>query len=432
MSKRTKLSIFGALFLILVITIGVVAATRGEKPIDVRVEAVEARDLVASVTASGRVQPRTMVDLSADITGRIVSLRVREGDLVEKGQLLLRIDPAQYEAAVQRAEASLASVRAQAAQSQANLLQAKRDLQRSEEILKANPSSITGEQMEKLRTQAEITEAIAEASRHSVDQALAGLRDAQNNLTKTTIFAPMSGRVTRLNVEEGETAIMGTMNKDAATLLTISDMSVLETKVRVDETDVARVQIGDSTVIQIDAFPDTSFLGRVVQISNSSVRGATGAPTTDQAVDYEVTIQLVDAPAATRPDFSATARIVTDTRKNVLSIPIIALTVREHGTLAEGDAPPSVPIGAAPAAVEGDDPNKRDVEGVFVVGTDNKVSFRPVKVGVAGEKFFEVLDGLKAGEKIVAGTYQAIRELRDGALVRQMQETVVPATINKT
>ncbi len=408
------------------------AATRGDKPVDVRMETVETRDLVASVTASGKVQPRTMVDLSADITGRIVSLRVREGDVVEKGQLLLRIDPAQYEAAVQRAEASLASVRAQAAQSKANLEQARRDLARSEEILKANPSSITGEQMEKLRTQAEITAAIAEASRHSVDQAIAGLKDAQNNLTKTTIFAPMSGRVTRLNVEEGETAIMGTMNKDAATLLTISDMSVLETKVRVDETDVARVQIGDSTVVNIDAFPDTSFLGRVVQISNSSVRGATGQATADQAVDYEVTIQLVDVPDATRPDFSATARIVTDTRKSVLSIPIIALTVREQGATIEGDAPPSVPIGGAPAAANGDDPMKRDIEGVFVVGTDNKVSFRPVKVGIAGEKFFEVLDGLKAGEKIVAGTYQAIRELKDGALVRQMQETVVPATINKT
>jgi HlyD family secretion protein len=423
MSKRTKLSIFGVLFLILVGTVGGVAATRGDKPIDVRVEAVEARDLVASVQASGKVQPRVMVDLSADITGRIVSLRVREGDLVQKGQLLLRIDPAQYEAAVQRAEASLASVRAQATQTQANLVQAKRDLQRAEEILKANPSSITGEQMEKLRTQAEINEAVAEASRHSVDQAVAGLRDAQNNLTKTTIFAPMSGRVTRLNVEEGETAIMGTMNKDAATLLTISDMSVLETKVRVDETDVARVTIGDSTVVQIDAFPDTTFLGRVVQISNSSVRGATGAQA-DQAVDYEVTIQLVDAPPATRPDFSATAKIITDSRRSVLSIPIIALTVREHEVLPDADAP-AVAMGPNKT----DEFAKKDAEGVFVVGADNKVTFRPVKVGIAGEKFFEVVDGLKPGEKIVAGTYQAIRELKDGALVRQMQE---PASTTAT
>ncbi len=426
MSKRAKLSIFGIVFLVLVGTIGAVAATRGDKPVDVRMEAVETRDLVASVTASGKVQPRTMVDLSADITGRIVNLNVREGDLVQKGQLLLRIDPAQYEAAVQRAEASLASVKAQATQTQANLVQAKRDLQRAEEILKANPSSITGEQMEKLRTQAEINEAQAEASRHSVDQAIAGLRDARNNLTKTTIFAPMSGRVTRLNVEEGETAIMGTMNRDAATLLTISDMSVLETKVRVDETDVARVQIGDSTIIQIDAFPDTSFLGRVVQISNSSVRGATGA-TADQAVDYEVTVQLVDAPPATRPDFSASAKIITDSRAGVLSIPIIALTVREHEKIAETDGPPPQPGDRAAAEFA-----KKDAEGVFVVGTDNKVTFRPVKVGIAGEKFFEVLEGLKPGEKIVAGTYQAIRELKDGALVRQLQEPASPTATTAT
>ena len=429
MSKRTKLSIFGVVAVLLIIVIGTVAANRGEDAVDVRIEAVEARDLIATVTASGKVQPRTMVDLSADITGRIVSLRVREGDVVTKGQLLLTIDPAQYEAAVQRAEASLASVRAQAAQSQANAVQAKRDLARSEEILKANPSSITNEQMERLRTQAEITEAVADASRHSVVRAVAELSDAKNNLTKTAILAPMSGRVTRLNVEEGETAIMGTMNRDAATLLTISDMSVLETRVRVDETDVARIQIGDSTVIEIDAFPDTSFVGRVVQISNSSLRatggGAVGA---DQAVDYEVTVQLVDTPEKARPDFSATARIITDARKGVLSIPIISLTVREHEELEQGDKPIAVTAGAAAT-----EPAKRDVEGVFVVGTDNKVSFRPVKVGIAGEKYFEVLSGLQPGEKIVAGTYQAIRELKDGALVRQIQETAGPtAALSKS
>jgi len=422
MSKRKKLSIFAIIVVLLVAAAGTVAAKRGDRAVDVRVEAVEARDLIASVTASGKVQPRTMVDLSSDITGRIVSLRVREGDMVTKGQLLLRIDPAQYEAAVQRAEASLASVRAQAAQSQANSTQAKRDLARSEEILRANPSSITGEAMERLRTQAEITEAVTEASRHSVDQALAGLRDARNNLTKTTILAPMSGRVTRLNVEEGETAIMGTMNKDAATLLTISDMSVLETRVRVDETDVARVTIGDSTVIQIDAFPDTTFLGRVVQISNSSMRAAGSSGGADQAVDYEVTIQLVNAPEATRPDFSATAKIITDARRGVTSIPIIALTVREHEAIPNADGPP-VSIGRTRTIEVG----KRDAEGVFVVGADNKVTFRPVRVGIAGEKYFEVLEGLKPDERIVVGTYQAIRELKDGSLVRQMQEPAAAA-----
>jgi HlyD family secretion protein len=228
----------------------------------------------------------------------------------------------------------------------------------------------------------------------------------------------MSGRVTRLNVEQGETAVPGTFNKEAATLLTISDMSVLETKVKVDETDVARISIGDSAEVQIDAFPDTTFVGRVVEISNSSLKtsAAPGGQQGDQAVDYEVTIQLLNQPADTRPDFSATAKVVTDTRQKALSIPIIALTVREDERIEDSDTVVTLGrTGPAPAKQVG----KRDVEGVFVVGKDNRVTFRPVKVGIAGEKYFEVLSGLQPGERIVAGTYQAIRELKDSTLVRE-------------
>jgi HlyD family secretion protein len=182
--------------------------------------------------------------------------------------------------------------------------------------------------------------------------------------------------------------------------------------VKVDETDVARIKIGDSSEVQIDAFPDTTFVGRVTKISNSSVKSATA--TADQAVDYEVTIQLLNPPAETRPDFSATAKVITDKRKDALSVPIIALTVREDEALSKGDT--AVGLGKAKPAKE---IGKKDVEGVFVVGSDNKVSFRPVKVGIAGEKHFEILSGLNEGDKIVAGTYQAIRELKDGALVRE-------------
>jgi len=231
--------------------------------------------------------------------------------------------------------------------------------------------------------------------------------------------------VTRLNVELGETAIMGTLNKDAATLLTISDMSILETKVKVDETDVSRIALGDSAVIQIDAFPDTTFIGRVVEISNSSVKGAT-ASTTDQAIDYEVTVRILNPPAETRPDFSSTAKIVTDTRAQALAIPIIALTVREDSALKQTDAAPNAV--AAPAVQVG----KRDVEGVFVVGADNKVTFRPVRVGIAGEKYFEVLSGLEPGERIVAGTYQAIRELKDQQLVRETPKEAADPKAAKT
>jgi HlyD family secretion protein len=227
----------------------------------------------------------------------------------------------------------------------------------------------------------------------------------------------MSGRVTRLAVEEGETAVPGTFNKDAATLLTISDMSALETIVKVDETDVARLTEGDSAVVQIDAFPDTTFIGRVVEISHSSIKGAATSASTEQAVDYEVKVQLLNPPADTRPDFSATAKIVTDIRNQVLSIPIIALTVRENEQLSPGDS--AVTLGRAPVKEVG----KRDVEGVFIVGEDNKVTFRPVKVGIAGDRYFEVLTGLSKGERIVGGTYQAIRDLKDGTLVRETPTT---------
>ena len=414
MSKKTKWGVGGGIVLAIVL-VGVLSAAKGRnKATEVRIETVEKRDLVASVTASGQVQPHNKVDLASDITGRIVRLSVKEGDQVTKGQFLLEIDPSQYRAAAERAAAAVASSRSQASSARPSLLQARRNYNRLLELKKANPTLVSDEQVEQLKTQMEVAEAQLESANNGIAQAQASLRDAQSLLAKTTIFAPMSGKVTRLNVEEGETAIMGTLNKDAATLLTISDMSVLETKVKVDETDVSRISIGDSTVVQIDAFPDTTFVGRVSEISNSSIKAgtATGNPA-DQAIDYEVVIQLINAPPTTRPDFSATAKIITDTRKNVLSIPIIALTVRED-SLEKRDSGAVTLAKGAPAKQVG----KRDVEGVFVVGKDNKVSFKPVKVGIAGEKYFEVVSGLKDKEKIVGGTYQAIRELKDGARVK--------------
>ena len=413
MSKRTKWSLAGVFAVAVAGVVALTAMRSGTKAVAVRIEPVQRRDLVASVTASGQVRPQTKVDLSSDITGKIVRLSVKEGQMVSKGQFLLQIDAQQAEANVQRTEATLSAARASAAQARANLLQAEKALSRSLEIKKTNEKLISDEQVEQLRTAVEVNRALLEAQNHLVEQNVAALSEARSLLGKTTIYAPMAGRVTRLNVEGGETAIMGTLNKDAATLLTISDMSVLETKVKVDETDVARIKIGDSAVVQVDAFPDTTFVGRVTKISNSSVK-ALAQQGADQAVDYEVTIQLLNAPPETRPDFSATAKVITDTRKNVLSIPIIALTVREDSALAIGDT--AVGLGKARPKK---DVGKKDVEGVFVTGTDNRVTFRPVKVGIAGEKHFEVLSGLKEGDKIVAGTYQAIRELKDNTLVKE-------------
>lgn len=418
MSKRMKLTIAGVAIAALAGVAAVGASKRGTKAAEVKMEAVSRRDLVASVTASGQIIPHTKVDVSADVTGRIVRLAVQEGQMVTKGQFLLQIDPVQSEAAVQRATAAVSSARAQAAQAKANWVQAQATYKRQNDIVKQNPQLVSAQELEQLKTTTEVNEALYEAAQHQVDQAIASLRDARRGLERTTIVAPMSGKITRLNVEEGETAIQGTLNKDAATLLTISDMSTMETKVKVDETDVARISLGDSAVIQIDAFPDTTFVGRVTEISNSSLKAAgASAQAADQAIDYEVTIQLVNAPAETRPDFSATAKVITDTRTKALSVPIIALTVREDEALANTDTAPTLGSRQPQKQV-----GKQDVEGVFIVGTDNKVTFRPVKVGIAGEKYFEVVSGLKEGEQIVAGTYQAIRELKDGALVRNAEQ----------
>jgi HlyD family secretion protein len=250
MSKRMRWSLVGVVVVGAGIYIATTAAKRNSKATEVRIEAVQKRDLVASVTASGQVQPHTKVDVASDISGRIVRLSVKEGDIVRRGQFLLQIDPAQYQAEVQRADAALSAAKAQAAQAKANLIQAQRNYDRSMEIRKTNAQLVSEEQIEQLKTQVEVNQALFESASHNVEQSEASLEDARSRLAKTTILAPMSGKVTRLVVEQGETAVPGTFNKDAATLLTIADMSVLETKVKVDETDVARISLGDSAVIQ--------------------------------------------------------------------------------------------------------------------------------------------------------------------------------------
>jgi HlyD family secretion protein len=217
--------------------------------------------------------------------------------------------------------------------------------------------------------------------------------------------------------------VPSTFSKDIGLLMTISDLSVIQAKVKVDETDVVRLHLGDSVEVSIDAFPDTTFTGHVTKVSNSSVLDATQAATgqNDRAVDYEVEVTLNRPPADIRPDLSATARIVTDTRKGALSIPIIALTVRENKPVSTENRP----VDTAAAR------KKKETEGVFVV-KDGVATFRPVKVGIAGDEYFEVMDGLKEGETIVAGPYQAIRDLKDGARVRAMKQTADTSGKKKT
>jgi HlyD family secretion protein len=228
--------------------------------------------------------------------------------------------------------------------------------------------------------------------------------------------------VVRLAVEEGEVAVPGTFSRETGLLMTIADLSIILAKVQVDETDVVRLTQRDSAEITIDAYPDTTFTGRVTKVSHSAklTPTQTASGSSDRAVDFDVEITLQSPPPDIRPDLSCTARIVTDTRDNALSIPIIALTVRDHEKI-PNEAEPAPPIDTLRARFR-----KKEAEGVFVVRS-GIATFRPVKTGVAGDEYFEVIDGLREGETIVAGTYQAIRDLKDGAKVRAADTTKTKA-----
>src|SRR5262245_44231220 len=353
MSKRNKVLLGGGGAALLVVLVMVSASAKREKGIEVRFEQVGRRDLVAAVTASGKIQPKKKVDVSADITGRITRIAVREGDLVQKGQFLLQIDPTIYQANMQRATAAMSSAEASAVQARANRDQSQRSLQRTKELREQNPNLVSQEQLEQAQTAYDIADANYTAASHVVEQARAGLQEARDQLAKTHLVAPMTGRVTRLAVEEGEVAVPGTFSRETGLLLTISDLSVIQTKVQVDETDVVRLHMGDSVEVTIDAFPDTTFVGRVTKISNSAILTAAsqvGGAQSDRAVDYEVEITLSNPPTEVRPDLSATARIVTDTRKQAVAIPIIALTVRENTPVSTEQRPAPGTAQAAPAA----------------------------------------------------------------------------------
>ena len=419
MRPRT-IGIIGGAVVATVLIGGFFAQRAGGGAVEVRIETVQRRDLAAIVTGSGWIRPHRSVDVQADIMGRIVELNVAEGDVVKRGQILLRIDPTQYEAAVARAKAAVSEALAREAQARANLLQAERMLERYRALRAEDSNFVSQQALEEAETQVRIQAELVEAARHGVAQARAALGEAEDRLAKTIIRAPIDGVVTRLAVEEGETAIVGTMNNPGSLLLTISDLGLMEAVIRVDETDVPDIELGDSARISIDAFPRRSFVGRVVKIGHSAVRpqGTTAtAATQGQAVDFEVVIRLEDPPVGLRPDLSATADIVTATRSGVLAIPIIALTVRER------DAVEVLPQEerAAQAAASALDPELTDVEGVFVV-RGGKAEFVPVEVGIAGRDYFEVLSGLAEGDSIVSGPYEAIRSLRNGQLVRPMRD----------
>jgi HlyD family secretion protein len=387
---------------------------------EVRMEQVSHRDLVSAVTASGKIEPQTSVDISADITGRIIRIAVREGDVVRKGQFLIQIDPAEYQSAVTNAQAVVAATEATLLQTRANRDQAEREWRRTRQLTQLGPNLIAPATAEQAQTSYSVAEATYKSTRAQLEQSRASLQSARDNLAKTRLVSPIAGRVVRLAVEEGEVAVPGTFSRETGLLMTVADLSVILAKVQVDETDVVRIARNDSVQITIDAYPDTTFVGRVTSVSHSAklTPTETASGSNDRAVDFDVEVRLVEPPEDIRPDLSCTARIVTDTRGRALSIPIIALTVRDHERVPNENLPGTDTTRRRP--------RDKEEEGVFVV-REGIATFRPVKVGIAGDEYFEVVDGLREDETIVAGTYQAIRDLKDGDRVRLADTTRVEA-----
>jgi HlyD family secretion protein len=399
-----------------------------DRGVPVRFDVIVPRDLVQTVTASGNIRAGLVTPISSEVSARVTALLVDEGDYVLEGQVLLRLDPTSFEANVARARAQLNQARSQGRQQEANLERAERDLARFTNLFTQDSLLIRRQQLDDASTDVELAARALESQQFAVDQAVASLEEADERLSKTIFQAPHAGTVTRLNVEVGQTVIVGTMNNAGSLVLEVSELSRVEAVLQVDETDIPYIDVGDSTILELDAFPNQLFSGVVTEIGNSAIRPPSSSAGSGQAaaIDYEVVITMDDPPAGIRPDLSATADIITETRKSALSIPIIALTVRPAQEL-EGGA------NAAPNQVGEDDertrgplsrPENEDVEGVFIV-VDGQVRFVPVVIGITGQDHFEVLEGVDQGDTIVAGPYQQIRELTNGDRVQEQDENDV-------
>jgi HlyD family secretion protein len=423
---KKRYFIFIAVAVVVVILVLVNLKAREKRALAVQTEEVAKRDITMVISASGSVRPKRKVDISASTIGKVTRVAVKEGEVVRKGQFLLQIDPVELETTVARIRAMLEAVKSNEKQAAAQAEQAKNDYERARTLLEGGHRTM--QEVEAAKTNDDVADARLEAVKQEVAQYRANLESAEHSLKEVTIVSPMSGIVTRRNVEEGEIAIMGTLNNLGTVLLTIADLSTIETEIEVDETEVTHMKIGDRAKVTLDAFPDTSFTGEVTEIGNSPI--VSGASAAQQGVDFKVVVTLHGTIPNVRPGLSADAEITVAEAKGALTIPIQSLTARRKRDL-KGYKAASDTTGAAdtaktadaarPAAAEADtaksEAGDTEVEGVFVV-KDGRAQFRAVKVGISSQKYFEVLSGLEAGDAIVTGNFKAIRELKDGQRVK--------------
>jgi HlyD family secretion protein len=397
--KRHKkaLIIVAVLAVIGIIVVGNLQSRR-EKSVKVTVDKVKRQNLTSLVSASGEVKPKKNINISAQVPGRIVKIGVVEGQEVKAGDFLLQLDSAQYEANADRDRNFIRAANADLIQAEARLQRDKSTFDRQQKLF--NDSLISQDQLEAAKSQYDVSVAQTNAIQFQIKQAEASLKSTMDSLAKTTYSSPIDGIVTSLQVEEGETAIIGTMNNPGTVMLTIADLSVMEVEVEVDETDVIGVALNQDANVRVDALPGIIFKGKVTEIGSSAIQKTAVSATTQESKDFKVVVTLDDPDRKLKPGLSASADVIVATRTSVPAVPISSLVLREKPN-ADKNAPASA----------------REEEGVFVVEAQ-RAKFVPVGKGITGGMMIEVTSGLQEGQEIITGPYASLRELKDGTLIK--------------
>jgi HlyD family secretion protein len=435
--------------LVVVIIGGVTAKKKGwiGKPegTEVLTDKAAPANIVEKVSASGKVQPETEVKISSDVSGEIIELYVHEGDSVRKGQLLLRIRPDNYQAMVNQQSAQVGTQQANVGQSQARLQQLMANAKQTELTYRRNASLfkqkvISQAEYEQAKaaydaSQEEINSARASirAAQSSVRSAQAGLDEARKNLNKTTIYAPVSGTISKLNVEKGE-RVLGTSQMAGTEIMRIANLNSMEVRVNVNENDVSNVDLGDSAIVEVDAYAskDVKFRGIVTSIANT----AKDALTAEAVTEFEVRVRLLPESyrqlvrtvggrtvVPFRPGMTASVDIITDRKSGALAVPLAAVTTRSDSALAKNDNKEGsgIKVGRGRGGNSGADDEakpKGDVEEVVFVVRGGKAVLTPVKTGISDFDHIEILSGVQPGDEVVSGPFRAVsKTLKDGALV---------------
>jgi HlyD family secretion protein len=397
-----------AIFVIANLTMNRKSATTVES------QKVEERELRALVSASGKIRAKTSVDISASTLGKVVKLAVDEGDKVDKGQFLMQIDPTPAEASVRQSEASVAASKANLDLAKANLAQLQKEYERQQALFE---KKLTSEEfLQKARTNYDVQKMQVQAAEQEVQRWQASLTNARHELQKVNVHSDITGIVTARNIEEGENVFVGAFNNPATVLLTVADLSTIEAEVEVDETDIVSVKIGQEAFVKVDAYPDTSFKGQVTKVGHSPILSSASGAGQQQATSFEVIVQLTDVIPNVRPGLSCKAEITTGYREKAIAVPIQALTLRKPSELKPLD-PKNRQSKFTNGEAASDTLKEKEVQGAFVI-KDGKVQYRDVKIGIAGDRYFEVVSGLAPKDEVVIGPFSALRRLRNEDLVK--------------